>query len=264
MRPASLLSSCLISLLLAHQAHSACAPIRVGYLDQHRPPYYLGSGSREPTPPGASIDLIREIAAGAGCTIVTSRMPYLRMRGALEADVIDASPLDTEGPDLQRFAYPLDRAGRLDRSRSMRMHTVLFVRARDGLARDTDTARLLVGRRIGVMHGASITQRMRDAGARVDDGAADAGRNLEKLRLGRIDAFAVPLVSPGDMDALVAARYGNEIVRLDRPAQTHHIYLVFNKHYYARHREQVETMWDWIGTNGNTRFVTLVRKYSPR
>ena len=250
-----------LACLAAPVAWSACVPIKVAYVDQHRPPYYIGNGGMEASPPGASVELMNEIAASAGCTITFSRLPMMRLRNALEANLVDAVPMGTQDKDAERFAFPLDKSGKLDTSRAMRIVTVLFVRAGDKLPTDADPAQLMQGKRVGVVHGSAIAQRLRDAGVVVDDGASTTPRNLEKLRLGRIDVFAVAVISPTDMDAIVAPRFGKDIVRIDKPAQTAHLWVAFNKPYYEKNREQVETMWKWIGANGNARFAALVRKY---
>lgn len=246
--------------LATSAAWSACDPVRVAYVDQERPPYYLGSGDVVASPPGASVELIREIVGSAGCAVKLSRLPFLRMRTALESRLIDAAPLTAEGNDDMRFAFPLDKAGKPDPARAMRMHTILFVRASDKPARGTDPLRLLAGNRVGIMHGAVIKQSLRAAGAQVDDGAVDIPRNLEKLRLGRVNVFAVSLIAPTDMDAEVA-RYGGEIVRIEKPAQTVNLWLAFSKAYYAENRAQVDSMWQWIGVNGEARFAGVMRKY---
>lgn len=242
-------------------ALGACVPVRLAYVDQHRPPYYLGTGIKPASPPGASVDLLNEIVASAGCTATMSRLPYLRVRSALEANLIDATPLAAEGQDTEQFAFPLDKGGKLDTNKAMRMHTFLFMRASDKVAVEADPLPLLAGKRIGVVHGAAITKPLRELGLQVDDGAANAHRNVEKLMLGRIDVFAISLITPTDVDALVAGRYGKAIVRIDKPAQTMHMWLAFSKPYYAQNRERVETMWRWVGSNGNARFGELLRKY---
>jgi hypothetical protein len=183
------------------------------------------------------------------------------VRTALEANLIDAAPMAAEGHDSEQFAFPLDKTGKPDTSKAMRMHTFLFMRASDKVAVDADPQQLLSGKRIGVVHGAAITKPLRDLGYQVDDGAANANRNVEKLMLGRIDVFAISLVTPTDVDSLVTARFGKEIVRIDKPAQTMHMWLAFSKPYYVQNRERVEAMWRWVGSNGNARFGELLRKY---
>src|SRR4051812_42259026 len=116
MRAFSVLASLAI-VLCSQLAAAECTPIRIGVIDQHRPPYYLGNGSQVPNPPGASIDLLREIAAHVGCSIVVTRLPVLRIRPALEAGTIDGSPIDPGPGDEATFAFPLDKKGNLDGER---------------------------------------------------------------------------------------------------------------------------------------------------
>lgn len=248
-------------ILAAGNAAAACAPLRLGYIDQHRPPYYLGSGDTEAAPAGASVDLIREAAAIAGCKVATVRLPPARLRGALRSGAIDAMALEAAESDKDVYALPLDAAGKLDVSRALRVHTVVFVRASDTALRNIDPARDFGQRWLGSNHASPLVASLRRQGFRVDDGALDTERNLEKLMRNRIDGYASSVAAPGDMDNWVAAKYGNAIVRLERPVQTNNIWLAVNKNYYARNREQVDAMWGWVAEHGRQRFAKIVRKY---
>jgi hypothetical protein len=250
----------LLACALAGPARAVCV-LRVAYVDQDRPPYYLGTGATEARPPGASVDLLHEIARAAGCTMRTVRLPLLRIRPALRAGSIDAAPLDIEGHDLQDFAYPLDAAGQADGARGLAIYNVLFVRRADRVASDVDPAPWLRGRVLGVPHGASYAPALRSAGIAVDDGAVDSVRKFDKLLLGRRAAFTVALTAPGDLDGLLAAHYQDRIVRLARPLRTSHVWLAFGRRYRNAHPEAVDTMWRWIGVHGARRFRALLRNY---
>ena len=58
-------------------ASVVCIPLRIGYIDQHRPPYWMGEGEQVPEPPGAAVDLMRDAAraAGFGCAPTLVRLP---------------------------------------------------------------------------------------------------------------------------------------------------------------------------------------------
>lgn len=247
--------------LTAGQAVAACAGIRIGYIDQHRPPYYLGAGAVVPAKAGASIELIREIAASAGCDAVFVRLPLLRMRAALIAGKIDAMPMDASESDAQLFALPKNKAGRLDRSKALNYHTVVFVRAADQLPADTDPAMYFKTHTLGVNHGASMVPQLQATGYKIDEGALDAPRNLEKLLRKRVDGYAASLVAVGDMDGVVAARFGTQLVRLHKPLRVTNIWLGISKAYYEKNPRQSEVMWNWIGAHSAARFTTLVKKY---
>ncbi|MES2263258.1 MAG: hypothetical protein V4724_32455 [Pseudomonadota bacterium] len=247
--------------LLAGPAASNCVPIRYGYTNQSIPPYYIGSGVLEAHPPGAVVDLVREAAASIGCGIETSRLPPARIKVALGQGMIDLGLLFESDQAEPNVAFPLDKNGRVDAGRGLQLFGMVFVRAADQVARDSDPAAFLKQRRIGVSRGASYVDRLRGQGYRVDDGAANVRLNLEKLLLNRIDACLIALPSPDGIDAVIAERFGTAVVRLDKPMLTSTTWLGLSKDYHERHRVQAEALWDWFGTNGRARLGALMRQY---
>jgi len=248
-------------LLAAGQACAACAPIRLGYIDQHRPPYYMGAGSTEPEKPGASVELMRAIAASAGCPVSTVRLPLPRLRASLAAGTIDAMAMDASEDDKAVYALPLTRAGLLDRDKALRFNTVVFVRASDGLPRDTDPVTYFKSHALGANHGAAAAVQLRALGYQVDDGALETPRNLEKLLRRRIDGYVASLVSAGDMDRVVAASFGDQVVRIEKPLHTNNIWFAFSRSYYASNPKAVDAMWSWVGAQGHARFAEMVKRY---
>lgn len=254
-------SSILGLLVAAGSALAECRPLRLGYVDQHRPPYFLGTGNAESFPAGAAVDLIREVAATAGCKVTVVRLPPARLRGALKAGTIDVMSIEAVEADKELYALPLDAAGKLDVTKALRVYTVVFVRSSDTALRNIDPSREFGQRWLGSNHAAPLVAQLRGQGFRVDDGALDIERNLEKLMRNRIDGYAISVAAPADMDNWVAAKYGNAIVRLEQPVRSNNIWLAMSKDYQARHPAQVAAMWDWVGEHGRTRFAKLVRKY---
>jgi hypothetical protein len=251
-----------IILMLAFQgAQAACALVRFGYVDQHRPPYYMGNGPTEAKPPGATIDLVRETITSAGCQMQTVRLPVPRVRQSLELGSIDAAPIDASAADLANFAYPLDKQGNVNKDKAFQLVTVVFVRAGDKVPKGINPFVHFKDKRLGAVHGAPYADLLRKAGIEVDDGALDANRNLEKLLRGRIDGFAVALASAQDMDSYIEEHFGKQITRLEVPLRTTHVWLAFNKAYYANNREQVEAMWTWFEKNGRKRFNEFLKNY---
>ncbi len=250
-----------VAWLACVQAQAACV-LRIAYPNTDAPPYYLGSGGAVQEPPGASVDLIREIAAGGGCTITSmTRLPPLRMQTTLEADQLDAAPMTAPKDGSAKVAFPLDRHGNPDPERALRTYIVVFVRAADKLARDTDPGRLLVDKKVGINHGSTLGPLLRQAGIIVDDGATEMARNLDKLQRKRVDAFVVSAANMDDMDATVAARFGGTIVRLDKPLRVSSVWLATSKSFYQANPAQVEAMWAWIGANAARRFAEILKKY---
>lgn len=252
-----------LSIWLAGQAAAGCPPLRYGYTDKAVPPYYLGTGPTAPEPPGALAELAREAAASAHCPAQWVRMPPARLHQSLNEGVIDAMSLfapEVVG-ELPNVIYPRDKHGNLDAARALPLYTVVFVRARDGLPIDGDPAQTLRGRVIGVSQGAPHIKYLQRAGVKVDAGAANPDRNFEKLKLGRIDGFAISLSMPDDMDAPVAARYGKQFVRLRKPLLTINSWLALNRSYYESNRDASEAIWNWYGLHGRSRLGTLLKQY---
>ncbi len=247
--------------LLAGDAIAACGAVRVGFSNQHVPPYYIGNSMAESSPPGAAVDLIREILALHGCSMVSVRLPPLRIPQALEAGTIDIAPASAPRPDMKSTVFPLDKLGALDRERSLKMYTMVFVRADDKLARDGDPMRVLAGKKLGTNFGAPYAAPLRQAGFEVDDGALNMGRNFDKLLRHRIDAVVISLTAPTDLDAVVMADHGSSIVRLEKPIRQANIWIATSRQFYTNNRETTESIWAWLGANGRNRFTQILKKY---
>lgn len=249
----------LLLLLMLAAGADACT-FRLGYTSQNAPPYYAGTDTVAKAP-GALVELVQEMAASNGCTVDLQRLPTARLLWTLSSGQIDAVAMSAPPADMAHIALPLDIRGKPDASRGLPQFTMLFVRASDRAAASHDSAAFLRGRRVGVTHGVSFADDLREAGMQVDDGAANARRNFDKLKLNRVDAVAVSLNSPSDMDDLLAREYGGQLVRLERPFRTRALWLMVNRNYYNANKTAVEAMWTWLGDSGGKRLPALLKKY---
>jgi len=248
--------------LAAHNVLAACGTIRYAYPDQNRPPYYLGNGATVPEPAGASVEWIREFAASGGCTIELVRLPVMRLRSALTSGAVDFIPVDITADGQPGIVIPRDAQGKPDARRATTLVVATFVRAKDGYPRDVDPMAMVRGKRVGVMYGSSYGAKLEKAGAILDQGAPTVPSNFEKLQLGRIDAFVVSMIAASDLDKYVAEHYKGELVRLDKPLLKSHNWVATNPAFYEAHRHDVDTLWNWLGTDGNKRFHQVLRKYT--
>lgn len=255
--------ACSLPMLLASQAQ-ACSPVRIGYTSQHAPPYYLGSGLEVPTLPGASVELLRNMAAAAGCSATFVRLPPGRIRVALADGTVDMAPLNALATDTAIAALPLDKLGQLDTRNSLEVYAVVFVRTRDSLSRLTDTARYFKGKRLGMNQGSSFIGTLREQGYAVDDGGANMERNVAKLMMGRLDGYAVALTTPSAMDNVMREQHGMGVMRLEQPLHVAHSWIAVNKRYHARNAQRVESMWQWIGASGRAELNELLKKYNAQ
>ncbi len=172
-----------------------------------------------------------------------------------------SEPVQLDITELAVEIIGRDKSGAPDLRKSFEVQTVVLVRAKDGIARDVDPLTYFKGRKIGVTHGAAYLALLHGAGILVDDGASDMERNIGKLLRGRIDGYGTTLVNPTDIDALIAARHGTSIVRLEKPLRVSRTWFVASKAFYASHTEQVEAMWNWTAVNARLQFGELVKSY---
>ena len=242
----------------AAPAVEACIPLRIGYIDQHRPPYWMGEGEQVPEPPGAGVDLMRDAAqaAGFGCAPTLVRLPPARLRVALANGDIDMAPLGEMPAYPAGIALPRDKKGNIDLDRAMHNTLVVLVRAKDKLPATIDPMQYFKTKTLGVALGQSYTPRLREAGLNVDDGGRDLERNIEKLRLGRVDGVVAAAVAPKHLKVMLD-RYQGAIVQLPQPLINTRVWLAFNETYYRAHRPQVEALWTWLYVNRSRLGYTL-------
>lgn len=238
-----------------------CVRVRVGYMDQHRPPYWLGEGEKVPNPPGASVDLIHDavLGAGFGCEPTWVRLPVGRLRVALAAGDIDMSPIGEQAFYPAEIALPRDKAGNIDLNRSLHNTLLVLVRAKDKLPAGTNPMQYFKGKVLGAPQGNSFVGRLRDAGLTIDDGGRDLDRNIEKLKLGRVDGVVVAAVTSAHLKASLA-KYQGTVVQLPQPLVQTRLWLAFNDTFYRAHREQVEALWTWLDNNRG-RLGYVMQKY---
>jgi hypothetical protein len=93
---------------------------------------------------------------------------------------------------------------------------VVLVRATDKLPAGTNPMQYFKGKVLGAPQGNSFIQRLRDAGLTIDDGGRDLDRNIEKLKLGRIDGVVVASVSPAHVKATLD-KYKGTVAQLPLP-----------------------------------------------
>jgi hypothetical protein len=242
-------------------AQSTCSPIRIAYLDQHRPPYWLGDGKQVAEPPGAGVELLREAAAEMGCEVSFVRLPSMRILAALAAGEIDFAPVEERPAYPAGVQLPPGADGAPDRDKAVLLQVDVVVRAADTPA-NTEPRRYFLHHALGVATGAAYTAALRQAGLEVDDGARDVGRNLDKLRLHRLDGVAVSVMQPGDLDAYLSANYPGQFQRLEQPLISSHIWLAASSAYYHQHREQTEAMWNWLGPAHRAHMAEIVKRYA--
>jgi hypothetical protein len=260
-RRAGILLMLAVAAPLAPAVAAECVHVRVGYMNQHRPPYWMGDGDKVPDPPGASVDLIHDavVGAGFGCEPTWVRLPVARLKVALAAGDIDMTTIGELPYYPAEIALPRDKAGNIDLNRALHNTLVVLVRAKDKLPANTNPMQYFQGKVLGVPQGNSYVTRLREAGLTIDEGGRDLDRNIEKLKLGRIDGVVVASVVPAHIKATLD-KYKGEVVQLPQPMINTRLWLAFNETYYRAHREQVEALWTWLDHNRG-RLGYVMQKY---
>lgn len=243
-------------------AAEACQPVRVGYSDRERVPYYMGNGNEVPDKPGVLVELIRDAFRSVGCPVVLVRLPVARVRVALVSGAVDIAPADT--PDERHAGYVVatTASGAADRKRALRTASYVFVRAADKLSPATDPMQYFKNHTLAANQGTVLAAQLKSAGLQVDDGSFSSWNNFDKLRLKRVDGFTLALMTPSALDSYLQARYGSELMRLDKPVRNAYMWLGANRAYYQQHREQVEAVWNWLGAHGAQEVDALTRRYA--
>jgi hypothetical protein len=245
----------------AAQAAGTCKTVRVGYSDRERTPYYMGNGGEVPVKPGVLVELMRDAFRAVGCQVELVRLPVARVRLALSSGAVDIAPADTPADDNAGYVIATLPGGAPDNRRALRTAAYVFVRTADRLPADTDPTQYFKDRTLAANQGTVLAQHLKEAGLRIDDGSFSSWNNLDKLLMKRVDGFTLALMSPGALDPYVASRYGQQVVRLDKPVRVSYMWLGANRDYYQHNRDQVEAVWNWIGSHGSQQVELLTRKY---
>jgi hypothetical protein len=254
--------SLLLLVACGASAAEACQPVRVGYSDRERVPYYMGNGSEVPDKPGVLVELFREAFRSVGCPVVLVRLPVARVRIALVSGAIDIAPADN--PDEQHGGYVVATTpnGAVDRKRALAITAYVFVRREDKLSPATDPMQYFKNHTLAANQGTMLAAQLKTAGLQVDDGSFSSWNNFDKLRLKRVDGFTLALMTPTALDSYLQARYDRQMMRLDKPVRNSYMWLGANRAYYEQHREQVEAVWNWLGARGAQEVEALTRRYA--
>ena len=172
-----------------------------------------------------------------------------------------AALVDLRDNETPYSALPLTAAGVPDARRGMRVTAVVYVRAADALPASTVPRDYFRNRILASNQSSSLGDQLRADGYKIDDGAADAFSNMDKLLLRRVDGFTIAVSRTDAADAAIAGRQGANLVRLPIPLRTSTVWLSASTAYHQQHGEQVEAVWNWWSENSARRLAELMRVY---
>lgn len=245
----------------AHAAES-CKPVRVGYSDRERLPYYVGNGTAVPARPGVLVELFREAVGSSGCPVTFVRLPAARVRMALASGKIDIAPTYMPGDKRIDYVVATTAGGQPDTRRALRSMAVVFVRSEDHLAAGTDPMQYFKTHLLAANQGTMLASQLKEAGLHVDEGSVSSESNFDKLLRKRVDGFTVAVMTPAALDSYLSEHHGQQLKRLDKPLSVSYVWLGASREYYQQNRGQVERIWNWLGAHGPQQLDVLTRKYT--
>lgn len=236
-----------------------CGIVKVGYTDQPRPPFFLGSGHETPEPPGMAVELIRNSFAALNCRVHFKRYPPARLASALSQGAVDFSFVGL-GPKLRReITVPTLSNGNVDRQRALHLKGVVFVRAKDGISPVVLPSVYFRSHALAAYKELQVFNALPSETIVVDYGGKDIWANFEKLRLSRVDGVMAALFDVRSMDEIILFRYQGSIVRMPIPLTSIDLTLATNASFKLQNPLLVAQTWNQIRDNWPDELETLMK-----
>ena len=231
----------LLALYLVVQCACACE-LEFAYLNQPSLPFISASAPDEALP-GVAIELVRAAAQGIGCKARFVRRPGKRVLAETAAGMHAGALMYSFSIERARkLVFPM-AAGKLDAERRMARLNYYLYRPVGGTL-DWDGKRLLhVNGALGVNLGYAVADDLRALGARRIEEVGTTVQNLEKMRMGRIDGFAMH--DYGVDPLLRLPRYAG-IEKVPPPLSTRDYYLALSPRFVRQEAALAQRLWDAI------------------
>lgn len=226
--------------LLALPVSLFACELEFAYAHQVSSPYITEAGPNEPLP-GLAVEIIAHAAAAHGCKTRFVRRPGKRVLAEVATSEHTGALMFSYSPERQKaVVFPLDATGQVDSERRLaRLHYYLYRMSGSKLEWDGKQLRNLQGA-IGINLGYAVAADLLALGAKVEEVPTTA-QNLEKLRLGRIAAYAMH--DFGVEAALRDPRY-SKVERMPIALSVRDYYLTFAPRFYRDHKALAERIWD--------------------
>lgn len=242
--PASLLA-CQLEFAYAHQVSS---------------PYITEAKPEEPLP-GLAVEIVAQAVASQGCKAVFVRRPGKRVLAEVAANGHAGALMFSYSEERQRsVVFPMDAAGKIDSARRLaRLNYYLYRMAGSKLEWDGSKFSHLDGT-IGVNLGYAVAEDLKALGAKVEEVPTTA-QNLEKLRLGRLAAYAM---HDFGVEAALRAPLYSKVERLPTPLSVRDYYLSFSPVFYRDNKALAERIWDELARSRDKLVRERVGEYMKK
>jgi len=188
---------------------------------------------------------VREAAAGQGDSVTYLALPWLRCQSMVESGTLDGVlALPGLAAKTDRFAFPME-AGRIDQSRSAGLGELVLLRRADSEV-SWDGRRLtgLTGKVAYVLGYDGISARLDELGIPNSGEYRSDQQDVMALLAGRTNVIAIYARNAADL--MNMPPYRDKMVLLQPPLGQVYYFLAFNKAFYARESEWVESLWSGL------------------
>ena len=249
--------SLFLLIFMGFRANAADITINVVTGDIANVPRILGEGSTLHEPPGIQIELLMKAASQVGINVKITRLPSKRVLDNLEKGQSDAALIFSYSEDRAKYAdYPM-KNGNPDSARKVyNVGYAIYTKTNSQLKWDGKQFLNSKGV-IGSMLGWSVSEDLSKMGLKVEE-VKNHKQNLEKLNLGRIEAF----VGPEEViDYLITINDYKNIEKMQKPFSEKPYFVIFNKKFKDKNSAIIEKLWDKIGEIRDKTILELMPKY---
>jgi polar amino acid transport system substrate-binding protein len=246
--------------LLVLPARLLACELEFAYANQVSSPY-ITEAKPDSALPGLAVEIIAHAAAAHGCHVKFVRRPGKRVLAEVAANQHTGALMFSYSVERQQSTvFPLDAAGKIDSERRLaRLYYYLYRMSDSKLEWDGHRFRNLDGA-IGVNLGYAVAADLQALGAKVEEVPTTA-QNLEKLRLGRIAAYAMH--DFGVEAALHAPQY-SKVERMPIALSVRDYYLTFSPRFYRDNKALAERIWDELPRSRDKLMRERVSEYMKK
>ncbi|WP_052706190.1 substrate-binding periplasmic protein [Vibrio galatheae] len=214
--------------------------ITLAYSDVESFPFQMGNGESVSTPPGLSIDVIKQVAEQLNINVEYVRLPGKRVLSQIRANQVDGGFIFSYSTERAQYAnYPMDSQ---HADSTMRIATLdyFFYKLKDQtLAWDGVALQSIGDVPIGAHGGFSIAKKLKENQVNTIE-IESTGKLFEMLSKKRLAAIAI--------QSNIANSYIDEnnltnIERVTPPISTKDYYLIFGHKFTDENPELVRRVW---------------------
>lgn len=237
---------------------AAACELQFAYINQASPPF-LSDGAPDQPLPGIAVEIVTAAAANAGCRASYVRRPGKRVLSEVGANMhVGALMFSYNEHRGEGLVFPtID--GHLDQRRRLARLTYYLYRPL-GAKIDWDGISFHHAEgAVGTNLGYAVAADLRERGIKVEE-VTTTVQNLDKLRMGRIVAYAM---HDYGVDRLLRQDAYSGIEKLPAPLSTRDYYLAFSAKFYAEHHELAEQIWEEVARQRERITLARVEHYLP-